>query len=76
MLAAGLHGFLLKPMPYWLRGFAIAAALMLVAPELTTDIIGFVLMTLVIAVQYYRQPTPKLVSVGAAAADRAQDRRS
>jgi TRAP transporter 4TM/12TM fusion protein len=74
MLAAGLHGFLLKPMPNWLRGIAIAAALMLVAPELTTDIIGLVLMMLVIAVQYYGQGASKLVSIGAAAANRAPDR--
>ena len=40
MLAAGLHGYLLRAMPYWERGVAIAAALLLVAPELTTDMIG------------------------------------
>ena len=40
LLAAGLHGYLLRPMPHWQRGLAIAAALLLVAPELRADLIG------------------------------------
>ena len=75
MLAAGLHGYLLKPLPYWLRGLAIASAMMLVAPELTTDIIGFALMLLVLGVQYYGQGAAKLASVGAAATDHAREQR-
>ena len=70
MLAAGLHGYLLKPMPRWQRGVAIAAALMLVAPTLPTDIVGFALMVLVVAVQRFGQGEMKLASVGAAAAGR------
>ncbi|WP_245296818.1 MULTISPECIES: TRAP transporter permease [Rhodomicrobium] len=66
MLAAGLHGYLLTPMPYWQRAIAIIAALLLVAPELTTDIIGFALMSLMIAVQYQGQEPGKLASAGAA----------
>jgi TRAP transporter 4TM/12TM fusion protein len=69
MLAAGLHGYLLRPMPYWQRALAIAAALLLVAPELTTDILGFVLTAAVIAIQYFSPEPVKLASVGAAAAD-------
>ena len=52
MLAAGLHGFLARPMPYWQRAMAISAALLLVAPILLTDIVGFALMGLVVAAQY------------------------
>ncbi len=73
MLAAGLHGYLLKPMPYWQRGLAIVAALMLVAPELTTDLVGFALMAVVVVVQQFTPQPAKLASVGAAAADRSRD---
>ncbi len=75
-LAAGLHGYLLKPMPYWQRAIAIAAALLLVTPQLTTDIIGFALMILLIAVQHFGQGAVKLASVAAAAKDGAQGPRS
>jgi TRAP transporter 4TM/12TM fusion protein len=55
MLAAGLHGYLMRPMPYWQRGIAIVAALMLVAPTFATDIIGFVLTAVILAVQRFGQ---------------------
>jgi TRAP transporter 4TM/12TM fusion protein len=71
MLAGGLHGYFLKPMPHWQRAIAIVAALMLVAPELTTDIIGIGLTVLIIAIQILAQPDAKLASVGAAAVDPA-----
>ena len=75
MLAAGLHGYLLRPMPYWERGIAIAAALLLVAPELTTDILGLVLMAGLLAFQFAGQRAIKPVAVGAAAVDRPANRR-
>jgi TRAP-type uncharacterized transport system fused permease subunit len=72
VLAAGLHGYLLRPMPYWERGVAIVAALLLVAPELTTDMIGLILMAGLFAFQYMGQRVAKPASVGAAATDRPQ----
>jgi TRAP-type uncharacterized transport system fused permease subunit len=68
LLAAGLHGYLLRPMPYWQRGTSILAALLLVAPELTTDILGFALGGALIGLQYFALGAPKPASVGAAAA--------
>jgi TRAP transporter 4TM/12TM fusion protein len=66
MLAAGLHGYLLRPMPYWQRGIAIAAAFLLVAPELTTDILGFVMGGTLLAIQHFGQGAAKPLSgVGA-----------
>ncbi len=64
MLAGGLHGYLLKPMPQWQRAIAIAAALTLVAPELTTDIVGLALLALVVAVQYYGPSDVSLATAG------------
>jgi TRAP-type uncharacterized transport system fused permease subunit len=72
MLAAGLHGYLLRAMPYWERGIAIIAALLLVAPELMTDMIGLALMAGLLAFQYMGQRVAKPATVGAAATDRAQ----
>jgi TRAP transporter 4TM/12TM fusion protein len=66
MLAAGLHGYLLAPMPAWQRAIAIVAALLLVAPELTADLIGFAMTGVLVAFQYFTPPAPKLASVGAA----------
>jgi TRAP transporter 4TM/12TM fusion protein len=73
MLAAGLHGYLLRPLPHWQRGLAIAGALLLVAPELVTDIAGLALTAGVLAIQYFGPHEAKLASVGAAARDRPQD---
>jgi TRAP transporter 4TM/12TM fusion protein len=72
VLAAGLHGYLLRPMPYWERGVAIVAALLLVAPELATDMIGLTLMAGLLSFQYFGLRVVKPASVGAAAADRPQ----
>jgi TRAP-type uncharacterized transport system fused permease subunit len=75
LLAAGLHGYLLRPMPYWERAVAIVAALLLVAPEPTTDIAGFVLIAGLLGLQFAQRRTAAPVSVGAAAADRPQEKR-
>ncbi len=74
MLASGLHGYLLRVMPYWERGFAIAAALMLVAPELITDIVGLGLTAGLLALQFVQRRAPAPASAGAAAADRQEPR--
>ena len=69
MLAAGLHRYLLGPMSPWQRGLAIAAAFLLVAPELTTDILGLGLMAALLAVQFMGLRAAVPASVGAAASD-------
>jgi TRAP-type uncharacterized transport system fused permease subunit len=74
MLAAGLHGYLVRAMPYWERGVAIAAALLLVAPELTTDIVGLGLTAALLALQLVSRRTTAPASVGAAAAKREEGR--
>jgi TRAP-type uncharacterized transport system fused permease subunit len=72
LLAAGLHGYLLRAMTYWERGIAIAAALLLVTPELATDIAGFGLMVALLALQLVSRRTAAPASVGAAAASRRE----
>jgi TRAP transporter 4TM/12TM fusion protein len=76
VLAAGLHGYLLRAMPYWERGVAIVAALLLVAPELTTDIAGLGLTVALLALQLVSRRTAAPASVGAAAPSRSQEPRS
>ena len=76
LLAAGLHGYLLRPMPYWQRAIAIAAAFFLVVPVLAADLIGFGLAMAVLAVQYFAGRVAQPVSVGAAAADNTRAPRS
>ena len=43
LLAAGLHGYLLRAASPWERGVLIVAAFCLVKPDWTTDIVGFAL---------------------------------
>jgi len=43
-LAASLHGYLLAPLPMWQRGILFAAALLLIAPELISSIVGGALL--------------------------------
>jgi TRAP transporter 4TM/12TM fusion protein len=54
-LAAGLHGYLLRPMPYWQRGIALGAALLLVKPDFYSDIAGFVLAGSLLVIQRFAQ---------------------
>jgi len=44
-LAAGLSGYLIHRAAYWERALLIAAALVLIKPGLTTDLIGFTLIS-------------------------------
>jgi TRAP-type uncharacterized transport system fused permease subunit len=62
ILAAGLHGYLLKPMPYWQRGLGIAAGLLLVVPEITADIVGLVLVVGLLAFQRLTQDASKMAT--------------
>jgi len=76
LLAAGLHGYLLRPMPHWQRGLAIAAALFLVAPDFRADLIGFALAAAVLAIQFLGYGVARPASVGAAAVDDRREPRT
>jgi TRAP-type uncharacterized transport system fused permease subunit len=43
-LAASLHGYLLAELKLWQRGVLFVAALLLIAPELISSLIGIVLL--------------------------------
>ena len=61
LLAAGLHGYLLRVAILWERCCLIAAAFLLIKPGLITDIVGAVLVGSVLLSQYLarnRQPAP------------------
>jgi TRAP transporter 4TM/12TM fusion protein len=76
LLAAGLHGYLLRPMPHWQRALAIVAALFLVAPDFRADLIGFALAAAVLAIQYFGYGVARAASVGAAAVDGRREPRT
>ena len=52
LLAAGLHGYFLRPATVWERAILIAAALSLVKPDWVSDIVGFGLLIVVGAAQF------------------------
>jgi TRAP transporter 4TM/12TM fusion protein len=52
LLAAGLHGYLLRPATLWERAVLIAAAFSLVKPDWVSDLIGFSLLMVVAAAQF------------------------
>jgi TRAP-type uncharacterized transport system fused permease subunit len=51
LLAAGLHGYLLRPASWWQRGALVAAAFCLIKPGWMTDLAGLALFGIVMAVQ-------------------------
>jgi TRAP transporter 4TM/12TM fusion protein len=51
LLAAGLHGYLMRPTRLWQSLLLIAGALLLVKPGLETDIAGAILTGIVVAAQ-------------------------
>ena len=53
MFAGGLHGYFVTRASYWQRAALMAAGLLLIAPELRTDAIGFGLGIIVIASQVF-----------------------
>jgi TRAP transporter 4TM/12TM fusion protein len=57
-LAAGLEGYLLRTATWLERGLLLAAALLLIDPQLTTDLIGLLLLAGVLAAQKLRRPDP------------------
>jgi TRAP-type uncharacterized transport system fused permease subunit len=54
-LAAGFHGYLVAPARLWERVVLVIAALLLIAPELISSVIGFALLGIVVAVQRPRR---------------------
>ncbi len=72
LLAAGLHGYLLRWMPMWERGVALVGAMLLVVPTLWADLLGLAVTGALILLQkfgtQYPEPTPvrpaKLTSDG------------
>ena len=54
-LAAGLHGYLLASARLWERAVLVSAALLLIAPELISSLVGLGLLGLVMAVQLPRR---------------------
>jgi TRAP transporter 4TM/12TM fusion protein len=61
-LAAGLHGYLVAAARMWERAVLVCAALLLIAPELISSLVGLGLLGLVIAVQLPRRRTATAVS--------------
>jgi len=55
-LAAGMFGYLLREARMWERGLLLAAALLLIKPGLTTDLIGLALLATVIVNQKFLNP--------------------
>ena len=53
-LAAGLEGQFLRPATWFERGLFIVAALLLIDPNITTDLVGFGLLVLGLLVQRLR----------------------
>jgi TRAP-type uncharacterized transport system fused permease subunit len=53
-LAAGLEGYFIRPATWLERGLFIVAALMLIDPGITTDIIGLVLLGVALGIQKMR----------------------
>jgi TRAP transporter 4TM/12TM fusion protein len=51
LLAAGLHGYLLRASPLWERTILVVAALCLIKPGWITDLIGIALAGVIIAIQ-------------------------
>ncbi len=55
-LAAGLMGHLFKPAAWWERALLLVAALALIDPGITTDLVGVACFLVVAASQYVRKP--------------------
>jgi TRAP-type uncharacterized transport system fused permease subunit len=55
LLAAGLFGYLRRPLAMWQRALLIVAALLLIKPGPLTDLAGLALAAVVLGSQYARQ---------------------
>jgi TRAP-type uncharacterized transport system fused permease subunit len=54
-LAAGLHGYLVAAARFWERAVLVVAALLLIAPELISSLVGLGLLGVVAAAQWPRR---------------------
>jgi TRAP-type uncharacterized transport system fused permease subunit len=52
-LAAGLHGYLVAACRMWERAVLVIAALLLIAPELISSLVGIILLLAIGAKQKY-----------------------
>jgi TRAP transporter 4TM/12TM fusion protein len=57
-LAAGLEGYLLRTATWLERGMLLAAALLLIDPQLVTDLLGLALLAAALLGQKLRRPDP------------------
>jgi TRAP transporter 4TM/12TM fusion protein len=57
-LAAGLEGYLVRTATWLERGLLLAAALLLIDPQLVTDLLGLVLLAAALLGQKLRRPDP------------------
>lgn len=64
-LAAGLMGYLFKPATWWERALLLLAAVMLIDPGLTTDLIGVGCFALAAVSQAMRKGVPVGAVAGA-----------
>ena len=51
-LSSGLAGFLVAPLQWWQRVALVGAALVLIKPGLTTDLIGIAIVAFVFATNF------------------------
>jgi TRAP transporter 4TM/12TM fusion protein len=58
LLAAGLHGYLLRRCALWERALLIAAAFCLVKPDWLTDLLGLGLAAVMLALQWHGRDRP------------------
>ncbi len=54
-LAGGFQGWLFKRTPLWERVLLVAAGVMLVYPSKLLDLVGFAIVAVVLASQYFRK---------------------
>ncbi|MGQ0676020.1 MAG: TRAP transporter permease [Rhodospirillales bacterium] len=57
-LAAGLHGYFLRRLAGWERGWCVAAALLLIDPNIVTDLIGYGMAAMALAWQRFSRRQP------------------
>ena len=58
-VAAGLSGFLVRPLHWILRILAVAGGLLLIIPGGVTDIIGLVIIAVIFALQFFKKRAAK-----------------
>lgn len=58
-VAAGMEGFMLRKLTWWERIITIAGGLMLIVPELITDIVGIALVVVIIVLQKFSENKEK-----------------